>query len=555
MNDASEKTDLRSSFLTGLLIGEAFFLVIYGGRILNPAYEDWLLTNWYDLSQHHVGWKLYRQSSLIFPPGLCDNSFYPYYSSVVYTDSMPLLCFIFKLFSPILPETFQFFGIYGMICFMLQGGFAKLLLCRVLKNEWLRNIACIPFIISAPLLHRMFYHTALASQYLILAAMLIFIYRDRINSDKKLILCWCLLGVFCIGIHFVIYSIVSVIFSGFVLRELLEKRPVLIRIRLFFLYMFFYLGSTVLTFYLFGGFYVNIFPDSEGLGEYIANINSLFNPLDYSKLIPGLGQGPMQYEGFSYIGIAAIILIFPALLFFFMDLPSLFKEHKNDIISISLTLAVLFIISLSPKIMFGEKVIVELKLPEFIIKIWSIFRASGRFLWPVSYTLILIIIYYASKQKKSAFASLLIIGCLLQIYEYSGRLIEYRDRYLKESKASFSADKLDSYDLSDKKHIQFMHPYYFGEFYGDDIRDELIGYTQYALRHDMTVSNFHFSREDTDSLNKQIEISLKELSQGRPREDTIYVFRREDIDENSLKITCFNVNYIYLDDTVLLVSS
>ncbi|MCR5748132.1 MAG: DUF6311 domain-containing protein, partial [Lachnospiraceae bacterium] len=269
------------SFAEGAVFGALVFILLYGVQILNVTYDDWLLTGWYDLSQHYVGWKLYRASGWHFPIGLCDNSFYPYLASVIYTDSIPLFSFIFKLLSPILPETFQFFGLYGLFCFMMQGGMAKLLLRRVLKSEALCCVACIPFVFCAPVWQRMYYHTALSSHYLILLALLFFLYRDKLDKTRKRVVSWCILGVLCILIHFTIYGIVSVMFLGFIIWDLLDiwnptksddgfehkqdiKDKITAVIKRSALYLVSYLAVTCFTFYLFGGFYGNITADAEG---------------------------------------------------------------------------------------------------------------------------------------------------------------------------------------------------------------------------------------------------------------------------------------------------
>ena len=48
--------------------------------------------------------------------------------SVAYTDSIPLLAAFFRLLSPLLPETFQYFGWFTLVCFFLQGAFGARLL-------------------------------------------------------------------------------------------------------------------------------------------------------------------------------------------------------------------------------------------------------------------------------------------------------------------------------------------------------------------------------------------------------------------------------------------
>lgn len=57
---------------------------------------------------------------------------YPQGAAVTYTDSVPLLAILFRLLSPILPTTFQYFGLYTLCCYILQGAAAAMAPYRVL---------------------------------------------------------------------------------------------------------------------------------------------------------------------------------------------------------------------------------------------------------------------------------------------------------------------------------------------------------------------------------------------------------------------------------------
>ena len=560
------------SFLIGAAMGAIVFLLLYGPGVLNVTYEDWLLKGWYDLSQHYVGWKLYRASGWHFPIGLCDNSFYPYLASVIYTDSIPLFSFIFKILSPILPETFQFFGLYGLFCFMMQGGISKLLLRKVLVSEDQCILATIPFLFCAPLWQRMYYHTALASHYLILLGIMLFMYREDIRKRRHRIILWCGLGVLCVLTHITIYAMVSVMLLCFALLEMLDAtdatmagaskesggvsylRAVIGSLPTFLSYLVFYLASTTAVFALFGGFYGNITGESDGLGAYSANLNSLFNPIDYSRIIKEFPLIDCQYEGLSYIGIMAVIMLIPSAAYVFIQRKSLFAKHKNYIIAILMGEVILWVIALSPKVTFNSHVLFEIPLPGVIYDAWSIFRASGRFLWPVMYATILMSLYFARCYTKKIFAYLLILGCVLQVFEFSEKIESISSGYRDKITAYYEVyDLWDETGTDDIEHVQFMHPYTFGEFYGDEVRDQMIGYTMFALRNGMTVSNFHFSRDDMEKLADQIHESEKKLKSGNPDRDTMYVFKKEDVTEDILD-TYHNVKRIYTSGEVILIA-
>ena len=555
------------SFVFGALFGALVFISLYGIKILNVTYDDWLLTGWYDLSQHYAGWQLYRASGWHFPFGLCDRSFYPYLASVIYTDSIPLVCLFFKILSPFLPKTFQFFGLYGLFCFMMQGGVAKLLLRRVMKTEAQCCIACVPFLFCAPLWQRMYYHTALASHYLILLGIMLFMYRDRIKLLRTRVILWCLLGVLCISVHFTIYGMVSVMLLGYALWETLDAIPtnsadgsisvralIITKASVFLSFLLSYLASTIGVFYLFGGFYGRISGASDGLGSYSANLNSLFNPIDYSRIIKEFPLIECQYEGLSYIGIMALILLLPAAAAIARNFTSLWKSHRNYIISVIAISVVLWIVALSPKVSFGSQVLFEIPLPDPVFYAWSLFRASGRFLWPVMYASILIILYFSEKEIRSYYVQILVLGCLLQLFEFSDKVVNISDDYSHLKAAHFEADMLEILDWNGYNHIQYMHDYYFGEFYGDEIRGQMIGFTEFALRHDMTVSNFHFSRDDMDKVRERINECEDLLEQGKCEKDTIYVFRKEDISEEEIMDRFKGIEYISTKTQILVVA-
>ncbi len=96
------------------------FCSIYGVKVLNPTYTDWLLVSGGDLTQHYLGWTAYRTCSWQFPLGMTNTLAYPNKTSVIFTDSIPLFAVLFKLFSPVLPEKFQYFGLWGIVCFIYR---------------------------------------------------------------------------------------------------------------------------------------------------------------------------------------------------------------------------------------------------------------------------------------------------------------------------------------------------------------------------------------------------------------------------------------------------
>ena len=79
-----------------------------------------------DPATHFLGWHFFRNEPWHLPLGLNWAYGMEMSSSIVYTDSIPLLALIFKPFSNYLPTLFQYTGLWILICFALQGTFGWL---------------------------------------------------------------------------------------------------------------------------------------------------------------------------------------------------------------------------------------------------------------------------------------------------------------------------------------------------------------------------------------------------------------------------------------------
>ena len=168
------KLNEKKVFVFGLIIGAMAFLFIYGYKILDVTYDAWLVNDGGDTSQHYLEWLFYRKTPWTFPFGLVEGITYPDKFSITYMDSIPILAFVFKLFSPILPETFQYFGLYGLAVFMLQGGISAAIIYSLSQNAKASITGCIFFVFSTVLLQRMFVHSALACHPIILVAIYLY---------------------------------------------------------------------------------------------------------------------------------------------------------------------------------------------------------------------------------------------------------------------------------------------------------------------------------------------------------------------------------------------
>ena len=131
------KLSIKITCLLSLILGAIIFIAIYGYSILNPFNVDWI-KNWgSDLEQHYIGWLFFKSAQFKFPLGMFDTLSYPNNVSTIFTDSIPIVAItckaIIKIFN--FQGEIQYFGLYGLLCFMLQSFFGMLIGKKITKSN------------------------------------------------------------------------------------------------------------------------------------------------------------------------------------------------------------------------------------------------------------------------------------------------------------------------------------------------------------------------------------------------------------------------------------
>lgn len=315
-------------FIMSAVIGLLIFIAIYGVRVINPQYISWIYKRGTDMISHYVGWCYYRNTPWRFPIGQIDGLIYPYSTSIVYTDSIPLFAILFKVLSPILPEHFQYFGLWGVACFSLQGGFAGLILKKYIDN----NIYCIFGSVfgslSSIMITRLFGHSALAGQFIILMAIYLYIIEEDFSKEVYRILSWNALCVLCIFIHPYFIGMIGIMLLGSCIRKSFYSiKNIGYSIFTFFSSVF----ITLIVFYIIGGFQNLSGGNLDGgqLGQASMNLNGFINSMGVAGFFNKLSYGDILFpaEGYNYLGIGIISLLPFVVIYIIKYLIN--KENKN----------------------------------------------------------------------------------------------------------------------------------------------------------------------------------------------------------------------------------
>lgn len=507
--------------IVAALLGGIAFVLIYGIKILNPLYTDWLLTGG-DPSQHYLGWEFFRRSDWYFPLGLTDQLAYPLKTSVIYTDSIPIFAVFFKLFRSILPQQFQYFGIWGLLCFVLQGYFAAKILGERSSSKAVILVGTVFFIVSPVMLFRMYYHTALAAHWLILLAIYFYFKHEKEYRDIfKPVMQWGILGILIGSIHLYFVPMCGAILLGYILCSVWKERKV--RIRFFYPGISFSVGL-FLTIYLLGGFSSGADTGTNNLGLFSFNLNAFLNPMSYSTLLkntslwnwPFYTQG--QYEGFSYLGMGIILLCACGIV---LMVKNIFRRRKPSVYQVMTVLMSigLIVLAASPTITWNDKLLLQLPYSSTIYKYWGIFGSCGRMAWPVVYFLMIFGIISISNMKwkrKEISCVVLILACLVQVVDLSGQLYKRHENY--SEKVVYQSPLAgtvwdDIISSGEYKHVVWVT-------HNVD-HDDVIQVAVYAMKNDMTMGNFYFARgiDKRDIIEEQLQ---------NTSEDCVYVFLKSD---------------------------
>ena len=95
---------------------------------------DWLLGAG-DISNGQNGWTFFKNDEWHFPLGKNPNYGLETSNSIIFSDSIPLLAFIFKIFKNFLSINFQYFSFWVFLCFFFKFYFSYLIF-YITKNNF-----------------------------------------------------------------------------------------------------------------------------------------------------------------------------------------------------------------------------------------------------------------------------------------------------------------------------------------------------------------------------------------------------------------------------------
>ena len=519
---AVRSTAYRNAFaLAGALAGVAFFLALYGVRVLDVTNADWILNSGADPSQHYLGWQFYRGSELRLPYlGMSYNTVYPYRTSVLYSDSIPLLALLFKPFSALLPATFQYMGLWGLASFALQGLLAQKIAWRISGAEE-RGIAVQAGTVAASVLAllypvltiRMFAHTALAGNWLILLGLWLWLCCR--GGVVRSCLWWGLAGILCVGVHQYYLPMVGICAVGYAAARLMRRdgpAPALLPILSF-------CGCALAELFVLGAFSGN-FADTDPSGWFTGA-----DPLNL--IVPGLystwevdifvGWGILLAAVLALAAGAALCLRRRA------GLRAAVRRRLPWLVSGGLIGLLSLLAACSNTFVVGGVSLGTLPLPEPLYNFWHTFACCGRLAWLAGYLLLAVAGGLLLRFGRGAGLAGLILCIAVQGGWRAGALA---DRY-----RTFHTDSLYAWasPLEDDAWQMLAESGRFDHLMFASYDIDAPGYwalADYAARNGWSVNGFYLAHLQGELLQRTIQGELNTLET-----DALYVF----LDGNQLR--------------------
>ena len=142
------------------------------------------------------------------------------------------------------------------------------------------------------------------------------------------------------------------------------------------------------------------------------NLNAFIDPDGVSSLLPARTSLPLQYEGFNYLGAGLLVLCAAGIITAGMD-------GLKKIIPFIIPSMGLILLAVSQDAYFDLHPVYHFDLPDRIYSMLSVFRSSGRLVWPLYYLILFFSLYNISRFSgyRKLLTILAVLCAFLQIFD------------------------------------------------------------------------------------------------------------------------------------------
>ena len=498
-------------------LGLAWYLVAGGWSTLSPTNISWVFHS--DWRQHWMGWLFFRDAPWTFPLGSVPSLLYPAGTSIGFTDSNPIVSILLKPFSPWLPAEFQFIGPWLAFCFICQGYFGAALASLVTKDKAQQVLAAMMFV-GSPVLGVRMGHDTLCAQWILLALLYLGL-REYAGAGEASRALWqaVALVAFAAGTHPYLAAMSFVLALAVFVRFLADRLCSPVRAAATagatgasMLGMFWVIG------YLSSGESVA----SSGFGDYSSDLLTLINPGGLSHVFLDKLRFPTQgrqWEGIGFLGLGGLAAVVMAAVHLITARPRVARR----VWIMGGACVLLGCYALSKEITFAGTTILDVSaLYAPFTGIVSAFRASGRFIWPLHYVMLLAglwgVMRIGERRSPSIGAAALVVAVVLQITDLRLDRVWLAPKNFRQAPAAAFALAQGKF-----KHMALVPMQVLGVCGNPYEEDHAYRFMLLAYRLKLTYNSGIYARVDAPRIARACLALEQDVDAGKIDPGTIYV--------------------------------
>lgn len=371
------------SELVGALAAAALGIFVihsaFGGFILPPSDTGWMLSGRIgpDPVQYWLGWTAFARDAWRWPPGANPGWGMELASSVFYSDSIPLLAFVFKALRPVV-EVSQYWGLWIYACGALQALLAWRLMGLATREPLARLAVAGLFVMQPLLLGRLGGHFALGGQFVLLAGLWFCV---TPGPGVRRAMAWAALMAAAALIHAYFLPMVGALWVADWLARVVDgkrRSGVLIGTEAAAVPGAAVLGLWAGGFFLLSGGFGGTW---GGYGKMQLDLLAPFDPGYWGGILPGITTADHLEAGMSYPGLGPLAVLAAGAVAWLVGPRGMLRRHW----ALVLMLVCLLLLAVTHRVAIGGREVEVIPLPDWILGKADALRASERFFWPVLY--------------------------------------------------------------------------------------------------------------------------------------------------------------------------
>ena len=364
-----------------------------------------------DMASWLVGYLQLMKTPWSFPLLSTPNLNYPDGLVTFWCDPLPWLALAGRAIYTTSGAVVNLAGPYLLACFLMNGLAMTVLLITAGQRTLLAALVGSLQAIATPFFLFRWGHITLMGQYTVIGALSLYIYSVRNPYRLRITACWfALLTLALLTTPYLLVMCAAIWLSSI-------YRPARARLRSpggIATEIIGFSGWFLLILYVLGALDGHVASASAPYGLFSFNLLSPFIPQRSGVFWPASLLYIGSYEGFAYVGVGMLLLVAYCFRYWAEWIRTSWRRHA----SIAVAFAVLFALAASNHVYVGSWEVLSIELPPFVSKALGVFRASGRFVWPMGYALVAGTLVLVLRRLTRPVGVLILLSCtVLQLID------------------------------------------------------------------------------------------------------------------------------------------